>query len=306
MSRSRKVALSAEHQAKLPGYDDVLSGVAILLEQARHSSARAVNAFMTATYWEIGRRIVEYEQRGKERAGYGAFLLKRLSCDLTERFGRGFSLTNLKQFKGFYLAYRSETIGQTLSDLSREGEGRRGQTLSDLFSECPPTGLHGGLFPLPWSHYVRLLKVEKDEARRFYEAEALRCGWTVPQLNRQVSTLFYERTLASRKKAAMPKQREIARPGEELTPEEELKDPLVLEFLGLKDEYSKSELEEALVRELESFLLELGGDFAFVGRIRRSPTMHWTACQPRCSRPNIERPYQKNRHRPLNWTRPAA
>ncbi len=124
-------------------------------------------------------------------------------------------------------------------------------------------------FPLPWSHYVELLKVEKPQARAFYEAEALRCGWTVRQLERQITTLFYERTLASRNKAAMLRKGEETRPEDLVLPEEEIKDPLVLEFLDLKDEYSESQLEEALIRHLESFLLELGGDFAFLGRQKR-------------------------------------
>src|SRR5207245_429421 len=109
-------------------------------------------------------------------------------------------------------------------------------------------------FPLPWSHYVLLLKVEKPEAREFYEAEAQRNGWTVRQLERQITTLFYDRTLASRNKAAMLKKGAIPKPGEELSPEDEIKDPFVLEFLGLKDEYSESDLEKALIRELETFL----------------------------------------------------
>lgn len=124
-------------------------------------------------------------------------------------------------------------------------------------------------FPLPWSHYVLLLKVEKPEARKFYEAEAHRNGWTVRQLERQITTLFYERTLASRNKGAMLRKGTDRKAGEEVSPEEEIKDPFVLEFLGLKDEYSESDLEEALIRELETFLLELGGDFTFVGRQKR-------------------------------------
>lgn len=114
-----------------------------------------------------------------------------------------------------------------------------------------------------------MLKVEKPEARVFYEAEAHRNGWTVRQLERQITTLFYDRTLASRNKGAMLKKGAVAKPGEQLSPEEEIKDPFVLEFLGLKDEYSESDLEEALIRELETFLLELGGDFTFVGRQKR-------------------------------------
>jgi predicted nuclease of restriction endonuclease-like (RecB) superfamily len=298
---------------QFPGYDDVLRGVVELLESARRAAARAVNAAMTATYWEIGRRIVEFEQGGQERAAYGEGLIRRLADDLTQRFGRGFSATNLKQFKKFYLVYRPVTKGQTPTDLSLSSDPPQiGQTPSDLSvggaaggisqtpsaqspppeilqtpsgksSEATGAGILQTLseqsdltlpslakrFPLPWSHDVRLIKVQKPEARRFYEAEALRGGWTIRQLDRQVSTLFYERTLASRNKAAMLKKGQVPRPGESLTPEEEIKDPLVLEFLGLKDEYSENDLEEALVRDLEAFLLELGGDFTFVGRQRR-------------------------------------
>jgi len=124
-------------------------------------------------------------------------------------------------------------------------------------------------FPLPWSAYVRLLSVRNERARTFYEAEALRGGWTVRQLDRQISTQFYERTALSRNKAALLAQGGMARPDDSVLPEEEIKDPFVLEFLDLKDEYSESDLEEALIRHLQSFLLELGGDFCFIARQRR-------------------------------------
>ena len=125
------------------------------------------------------------------------------------------------------------------------------------------------VFPLPWSHYVRLLSVKDLDARRFYEAETLRCGWTWPQLDRQIATVFYERTALSKNKLAMMTKGAKARPEERVTADEEVKDPFMLEFLNLKDEYSEHELEGALLRHLESFLLELGGDFTFVGRQRR-------------------------------------
>jgi len=122
---------------------------------------------------------------------------------------------------------------------------------------------------LPWSHYVRLLSVQNHEARRFYEEEALRGGWTVRQLSRQIESRFYERTALSRNKASMLRKGQVARPEDSVGADEEVKDPLVLEFLGLKDEYSENDLEEALIRHLERFLLELGNDFAFIGRQRR-------------------------------------
>ncbi|MDD2271963.1 MAG: PDDEXK nuclease domain-containing protein [Desulfuromonadaceae bacterium] len=230
------------------GYDVMLSGVVELLEQARSMSARAVNTIMTATYWEIGRRIVVHEQLGKNKADYGKQVIDLLAADLTAKLGRGFGRRNLFQMRQFYTYYPN--IVQTVSAQL---------TVSEI-ADC---------FLLPWSHYVRLLSVENQEARKFYEAEALRGGWSVRQLDRQISTLYYERTALSRNKAAMLKKGEKPLAEDAVTPEEEIRDPLVLEFLGLKDEYSENDLEEALIQHLESFLLELGGDFTFVGRQRR-------------------------------------
>jgi predicted nuclease of restriction endonuclease-like (RecB) superfamily len=126
-----------------------------------------------------------------------------------------------------------------------------------------------GRFRLSWSHYVMLLRTRSEHARAFYETEALRGGWTVRQLRRQIDTQFFERTALSRDKTAMLRKGTIAKAEDAVSPEEELKDPYVLEFLGLKDEYSETDVEEALIRHLETFLLELGGDFTFVGRQRR-------------------------------------
>jgi predicted nuclease of restriction endonuclease-like (RecB) superfamily len=233
-------------------YPTVLSAVVELMEAARRAAARSVNAIMTATYWEIGRRIVEMEQRGESRAEYGKQIIDRLAKDLSEQFGRGFQRSNLFQMRSFYLTYPH--IGQSFPPEKLSPEIF--QTLS-------------GKFPLPWSHYVKLLSVKSAEARSFYEAEALRGGWSVRQLTRQINTQYYERALLSRNKAAMLEKGSALRPEDAVTPEEELKDPFVLEFLNLKDEYSENDLEEALIQHIESFLLELGGDFTFVGRQRR-------------------------------------
>lgn len=248
----------------LAGYDGIRAQIVALLESARRASARAVNALMTATYWEIGRRIVEAEQGGKRRADYGERLIERLAADLTRRFGRGFGRRNLFQVRAFYLAYPE--IVQTASAQFLSEQGKKLQTSSAEFADLSAIARR---FPLPWSHYVCLLSVEKPEARKFYAEEALRGGWSVRQLDRQVGSLFYERTLLSRNKAAMLRKGEIALDGDVMSPDEEIKDPYVLEFLGLKDEYSESDLEAALIHRLESFLLELGGDFAFIGRQRR-------------------------------------
>lgn len=247
------------------GYDAVLADVVGVIEQGRSAAARTVNAVMTAAYWLVGRRIVETEQGGRARATYGEALLERLSLDLTARFGRGFSRQNLQQMRQFYLAYRTKEIRQTASGDS--GIQLIRQTLS---GESRVEVAAGGLsFPLPWSHYVLLLGLRTEPARQFYETEALRGGWTVRQLSRQIDTQFYERTALSRNKAAMLRKGAVAKLADAVSPEEELKSPYVLEFLGLKDEYSESELEEALIARLETFLLELGDDFAFVGRQRR-------------------------------------
>jgi predicted nuclease of restriction endonuclease-like (RecB) superfamily len=265
--RPQKKALAERGSAAPADYDSVLTEVVRLLEDSRRASARAVNAVMTATYWEVGRRIVEGEQSGGKRAGYGKELLKRLSSDLTARFGRGFSQRNLEQMRLFYLGWR---ISQTLSAKSHPAEtildGDESSSGSSLELSRPAPARR---FPLPWSHYVRLMTVKSEQARGFYEAEALRGGWSVRQLDRQIGSQFYERTALSRNKAAMLRKESEARPEDAVSPEEEIKDPFVLEFLGLRDEYSESELEGALISQLENFLLELGGDFAFIGRQRR-------------------------------------
>jgi hypothetical protein len=178
---------------------------------------------MTAAYWEIGRRIVACEQGGADRAEYGEVLVRHLAADLSCRFGRGFGWRNLFQMKAFYLAWPEQEIVQTPS------------ALFDL-----ATLAHR--FPLPWSAYVRLLAVRNPAGRAFYETEALRGGWSVRQLDRQIESQFYERTALSRDKATLLQQGALAKPADPMTPEEALKDPFVLEFLDLNDQYSESEL----------------------------------------------------------------
>lgn len=252
-------------------YSGIHGDIVSLLESARRAAARSINALMTASYWEIGRRIVEFEQGGEERAGYGQALLKRLSVDLSARFGRGFSVRNLEQMRLFYQAWPIEQISQTLSaKLPQDLIPKIGSGVSASSSRMAlDPAVLAQAFPLPWSAYVRLLSVKNPQVRAFYETETLRCGWSVRQLDRQISSQFYERTALSLDKAAMLQKAEVAVPSDTITPEQALKDPFVLEFLNLKDEYSESELEEALIQHLADFLLELGDDFAFVGRQRR-------------------------------------
>lgn len=270
------------------GYANIHVSIVDLLHAARAQAARSVNALMTASYWEIGRRIVEAEQKGKRRAGYGEQLIVRLSADLTQQFGRGFSERNLIQMRLFYMTWPLRTIYQTPSDKSSaqaipqtvsaelgicQTASDKLQTLSAISAspQAMPARLAAvaACFPLPWSAYVSLLSVKSDHARSFYETEALRGGWSVRQLDRQIDSQFYERTALSRNKAVMLAKGAAALPEDTITPDEAIKDPYVLEFLNLKDEYSEAELEEALIYRLQDFLLELGDDFAFVGRQKR-------------------------------------
>lgn len=250
-------------------YEVIHAGIVDLLQAARVQAARSVNALMTASYWEIGRRIVEAEQKGKRRADYGDVLIKRLGVDLTAQFGRGFGWRNVFQMRAFHLAWPQ--ILQMLSAISDESEIVQTVPTNSVFSLSAPRQLAeiARHFPLPWSAYVRLLSVRSEHARRFYEAEALRGGWSVRQLDRQIGSQFYERTALSRNKAAMLTKGALAKREDLVTPDDAIKDPYVLEFLNLKDEYSESELEDALIHRLEDFLLELGDDFAFIGRQKR-------------------------------------
>jgi predicted nuclease of restriction endonuclease-like (RecB) superfamily len=265
-------------------YPSILGDIAKVIDTARSTAARSINCIMTAAYWLVGRRIVEGEQKGEKRAAYGEELLKRLSDDLGKRFGRGFGVDNLQRFRAFYLVYDEAQIYATASrklsakdqkenyaTLSRNSRSEEYLTESAL--QISPERFYlkdiANCFPLPWSAYVRLLAVKNELARSFYEAEALRGGWSVRQLDRQINSQFYERTALSRNKAAMLRKGTKFLPEDLLLPEEEVKDPFVLEFLGLKDEYSETDLEDALIRHLEAFLLELGNDFCFVGRQKR-------------------------------------
>jgi len=306
MSTTKKIRASGKSIVVSGGdYGRLVTDISGLLEQARRGAARAVNAVLTATYWEIGRRIVEHEQGGAARAEYGESLLILLARDLTSKHGRGFSKSNLFLMRAFFLGWE---IFQTPSGIFEarakfqtvSGKSELAQTPSAKFEAsviCPTVSskLDGGkvqtvsglspiakmrdasltrplipaAFPLSWSHYTRLLSVDKPHARAFYEAEAIRGGWSVRQLDRQIGTQFFERTAHSKNPAALLARGQQARPEDAVSVEEEVRSPYLLEFLNLKDEYSESELEEALVRHLETFLLELGAGFTFVARQKR-------------------------------------
>jgi hypothetical protein len=239
-------------------YGRLVTDISGLLEQARRAAARSVNSVLTSVYWQIGRRIVEHEQQGRAKAKYGESLLVSLAKDLTERHGRGFSKSNLFQMRSFFLGwevvptpsrnFEARVIRSALPDI---GAGRKFQTpsgkseISEIMTT--PGDLIPGTFPLSWSHYVQLMSVAESQARAFYELEAIRGGWSVRQLDRQISTQFYERTVHSTRPMAATTRRQVVRPEDAASLEDEVRDPYLLEFLNLKDEYSESELEDALV-----------------------------------------------------------
>jgi len=233
----------AKQGAAAPKYVALIDGIGALLEDTRRNAARRVNSILTSTYWEIGRRIVEFEQSGRARAEYGEKLLERMSRDLTSRHGRGFDISNIKHIRKFYIVYQ-------------KGDATRRQF--DRGVRYTPE------FPLSWTHYRLLLKVDDENKRVFYEHECLRGNWSSRHLDRQMNSLLYERTrLSRRKKRVLERARSES---DELSPEDEIKDPYLLDFLDLGDNHSESELEEALIRRIEDFLLELGVGFAFVAR----------------------------------------
>jgi hypothetical protein len=182
---------SSTKPSALPaGYLDIRGGIVELLSAARHAVARNVNALMTASYWEIGRRIVEAEQKGKRRAGYGEQLIARLSADLTQQFGRGFSRPNLQQMRQFYIEWPPQKIRQTLSSELAKRQTFSGESSPIDAAQSTTLSLQelAQAFALPWSAYVRLLSIKEEHARAFYEIEALRGGWTVRQIDRQIGS----------------------------------------------------------------------------------------------------------------------
>lgn len=208
-----------------------------VLQKARQSIARNVNSAIVQAYWQVGRHIVEYEQSGEQRAKYGNATLKQLSEKLSTEFGSGFTVTNLKLMRQFYLAF---PIGHALRD------------------------------ELSWTHYRSLLKVQNQNVRLWYMDECVRENWSTRQLDRQINTLFYERMLASRDKETVRKEIQQSAP-ETLQPREIIRDPYILDFLGLPqgEHFLESNLEEMLISKLQHFLLELGKGYSFVARQKR-------------------------------------
>ena len=216
---------------------DIYQEIHDLLHNARQNIISNINSTMTKTYFLIGKRIVEEEQDGNKRAEYGKNLIKMLSEKLTKEFGKGFSETNLEQMRKFFKVYGIP------------------QTLSEEFQ-----------FNLSWSHYLILMRIKDINARNFYEIEAFENNWSLRELKRQVNSSLYERLVLSKDKE---KVKELAVKGQIIEkPQDIIKDPYILEFLGLdeKSDYSENKLETEIINKLEMFLLELGKGFTFVGR----------------------------------------
>ena len=240
--------------------------VAGILESGRGRVLRTINHETVLAYWLIGREIVQALQGGEARAQYGDVLISDLSKRLTEHYGAGFSVANLKNFRQFYLAYsdRAVSIGYPLgSQLAASGGFN---PISSPSGSESPSGFHPNL---SWSHYRALMRVENIAARQFYETEAVESHWSRRDLERQIGSLFYERLLASTDKPAMLEGvRQEAMP---INPMDMLKDPYVLEFLDLPNvpQLQESQLEQAIIDKLQHFLLELGRGFSFVARQKR-------------------------------------
>ena len=241
-----------------------------LLQNARHQVLRTVNSTMICTYFEIGRMIVEEEQSGKDRAEYGKKILKGLSDELKKEFGKGFSIDNLENMRKFYLAYSiSESLTRILQITNSPSLMTNSESVKLEEIQTTKTQSLISFFKLTWTHYVFLMRIEDEKERRFYEIESEKYNWSVRELKRQYDSALYTRLALSRDKEGVLKLSEQGQIIEK--PKDIIKDPYILEFLGLPElhQYSESELEEEIINKLENFLLELGHGFTFVARQKR-------------------------------------
>lgn len=236
-----------------------------LVQSARRAAAQNVNTLQVVTNFEIGRRIVKYEQKGSIRAEYGERIFDELSQRLTHEVGKGFSTRNLRYMRDFYIEYRETVpqIAQTVSGQSPAKTHMETPIMQTLSAKLTPR------FTLSWSHYIFLMTIDNRDERRFYEIESGQNQWSLSELKRQFNSGIYERLALSRDKKGV---KALADNGQIIgNPQDVLKDPYVLEFLGLDENthYSESDLESAIIDKLEIFLLELGKGFLFESRQKR-------------------------------------
>lgn len=237
--------------------------VITIVKSSQQQLLRTVNQTLVTTYYEIGRKIVEEEQNSNQRAEYGRYLIQSLSNKLTQEFGKGFSIRNLEQMRRFYQVF---TIPQTLS---AELENSKSESLSRIFDIKQKTQTLTSQFKLSWSHYIFLSSMDDKLERNFYEIESIKHNWSVRELKRQYNSALFARLSLSRDKEEVLK---LAKEGQIIEkPKDLIKDPYILEFLGLaeKAQYSEEELETEIIDKLESFLMELGHGFTFVARQKR-------------------------------------
>ena len=240
-----------------------------IISKARSKAFAAVNYSLVERNWRIGQRIVEQEQNGASRAEYGKHVIEIASAALTEEFGKGFSYTNIANYKRFYLTFNNLQILQTVSE---EFNNPIQQTLpaksSTPHKEDKAESTQSELRLLPWSHYERLIRVEDKKAREWYAKEAFEQGWSFRTLNRNINTLYYERLLMSKKKQPVVNEMQDKTKAYQQDKLEYIKSPVVLEFLGLPEDTSlaESKLETAIINNLEKFLMEMGKGYALVAR----------------------------------------
>ncbi|MEO6095206.1 MAG: PDDEXK nuclease domain-containing protein [Fibrobacteria bacterium] len=270
MKKKLSVNKSNPRKPKPNGLAPLIAEVRGLIQSARQGVATAVNSLQVMTSFEIGRRIVEHEQKGTRRAEYGSELLSLLSARLSEEFGQGFSRSNLEYMRKFYTLWKDRVPGISQKPSGKSLAARIRQKASGNSGVPEKTGLKPGFpFSLSWSHYVLLLGIKNPDERSFYEIEAAEAGWSLPELRRQKASCLFERLALSRDKAGVKR---LAEKGQIITrPEDVLKEPLVLEFTGLDERagYSETDLESALLTHMGKFMLELGKGFLFEARQKR-------------------------------------
>ena len=259
MEESKQIIVKNEEQ--------LFDAISHLIDESRRQVAKAVNTAMVYTYYSVGQYIVEFEQGGKVRAAYGKEVLKRLSARLTEQYGKGWSEDNLENCRNLFLNY--SITEPVVRKLNQETISEPAVRKSDQEINSEPVARNTHTFLLPWTHYLILMRVKNLQARKFYEIEAYNQQWSKRQLQRQIASSLYERLALSRDKDEVMR---LANEGQVMEkPSDIIKNPLVLEFLGLKPDtaYSETDLETAILDKLESFLLECGKGFLFEARQKR-------------------------------------
>ncbi len=253
---------------KKPLKNSLYGEIKNILNLARNEAVRAVNAAMVIAYWEIGKRIVEVEQKGSNKADYGEYLLRDLAQKLTEDFGKGFDERELRKMRQFFLLFSirdaASPESQKKTPLIKQNSGNR------LTNQSKPT-TSSLRKELSWTHYRHLMRVENTKAREYYTNEAADCNWSTRSLERQINSLYYERLLSSKNKKALIRKANTEAKKDEPSILDFVKDPYVLEFIKLKPNTTlfEKELETELLTKLQLFLLELGKGFSFVGRQQR-------------------------------------